>query len=257
MKKLRFISTIGLLVVSLLVVATSAYGGQEKVDVCHITGIYDFGDGRGEVPIGHVITIADPAYDSHIAHGDPPAHVEVTLPDGTVVCTAEIEMPETMTVFLTSSTHPGVGLGGLEGADDICQGLADDAGLEGTYKAWLSTDAESAADRLTHATVPYVLVDGPVIADNWGDLVDGSLLAPIDRDEAGSQLPEESFDWAWTATAADGTFYGYDCGDWADGTYSGYYGLAGYAHEVNSDWSQGAYSGFYCDGLWHLYCFEQ
>src|SRR5262249_42934796 len=40
-------------------------------------------------------------------------------------------------VFVTSTTHDG-NLGGLDGADAICASLAANAGLSGTYKAWLS-----------------------------------------------------------------------------------------------------------------------
>ena len=40
-------------------------------------------------------------------------------------------------VFVTSTVHDG-NLGGLVGADAICNSLASAAGLAGTYKAWLS-----------------------------------------------------------------------------------------------------------------------
>ena len=48
-------------------------------------------------------------------------------------------------VFVTSTTHTG-NLGGLDGADAICQARAESGpAAPGTYKAWLSTAAESAA----------------------------------------------------------------------------------------------------------------
>ncbi len=59
--------------------------GQVKVSVCHVTDTYDFG--YGLIPVGHVITIADPAYDSHLAHGDPSSYVVRMLPDGKEACT--------------------------------------------------------------------------------------------------------------------------------------------------------------------------
>jgi Protein of unknown function (DUF1554) len=119
------------------------------------------------------------------------------------------------TVFVTSTRHTG-NLGGLAGADAICQARAESlvsAAPPGTYKAWLSTSAASAASRLTHATVPYRLVDGTQIADDWDDLTDGTLDAPINRQEDGilgfiSQV--------WTGTAADGSFAGSDCAAWTD-----------------------------------------
>jgi hypothetical protein len=163
------------------------------------------------------------------------------------------EQPEPKTVFITSAFYAGYRVGGLDGADAECQGLAVDAGLEGTYKAWLSTDTESAADRLTHATVPYVLVDGTVIAENWTDLTDGSLLAPINLDETGAV----GFGSAWTSTQADGSYWGTpgdedDCTDWS---HDAYYGGIGLAYRVDSAWSAG--SGDYCGAWYPLYCFEQ
>ena len=45
-----------------------ALAQQSKTPVCHVTGTYDFGN--GPVAIGHVITIADPALPTHMAHGE-------------------------------------------------------------------------------------------------------------------------------------------------------------------------------------------
>jgi hypothetical protein len=66
-----------------------AHAGQEKVEVCHITGtatVY----GVPNTPVGHVITIADPAYPSHIAHGDPTDWGMVVLDDGSEVCVVRV-----------------------------------------------------------------------------------------------------------------------------------------------------------------------
>jgi hypothetical protein len=80
---------LNILILALLVIITPAPvavgQGQSKVDVCHITGEYDFGS--GPQPIGHVISIADPAYESHLAHGDPEHWEAVVLGDGSEVCT--------------------------------------------------------------------------------------------------------------------------------------------------------------------------
>lgn len=84
MRKLIF----AIVMASLLAVPTLVLAGegQSKVDVCHVTSTYDFGEGKGPEPVGHVITIADPAFQSHLDHGDPDAFVLRTLSDGTVVC---------------------------------------------------------------------------------------------------------------------------------------------------------------------------
>ncbi len=85
------------------------------------------------------------------------------------------------TVFVTSTRHDG-DLGGLEGADDICQELSRVAGLSGSFKAWLSDDSDSPSSRFTHAETPYVLTDGARIASNWGELTT-AVTRHIDVDE--------------------------------------------------------------------------
>lgn len=89
MKKSFFVLVLVFAIVLLLTtVGVAAEGkkkGKEKIDVCHITGtIVDHGE---EVPIGHVINIAESAYEAHIKHGDPPIWDVVSLPDGSEVCT--------------------------------------------------------------------------------------------------------------------------------------------------------------------------
>lgn len=61
--------------------------GKDKFEVCHFTGTYDFGE--GEVPIGHVINIAESALKAHIKHGDLEYFKVIDLPNGTEVCFEE------------------------------------------------------------------------------------------------------------------------------------------------------------------------
>ena len=69
-------------------------------------------------------------------------------------------------------------LGGLDGADALCQAHADDAGLVGTYFAWLSTSNDDDPEsRFTRSVLPYVRADDVSLADNWDDFVDGELAA--------------------------------------------------------------------------------
>ena len=100
--------------------------------------------------------------------------------------------PPEKTVFLTSTLQNG-NLGGLAGANAICQGLANKAGIGGgrTYMAWLSDDATRSPDTLfTKAMVPYVLPNGTMIANDYADLSDGSILSAINVDESGGSHSE-------------------------------------------------------------------
>jgi hypothetical protein len=158
--------------------------------------------------------------------------------------------------FLSSSTHFG-DLGGLTGADAICQGLADAAGLPGRYKAWLSDDTGSPSTRFMQATVPYRLTTGTKIAGNWADLTSGTLDAPLDVTETGGTAGRV----VWTNTNADGTVQDFqDCGNWLTGT-SAETGNFGDVNGTNHEWT--AFGRRSCgpppptiDPL-HLYCFQQ
>ena len=126
-------------------------------------------------------------------------------------------------VFVTSSTQDG-NLGGLAGADAICQRSADAAGLKGSFKAWLSDSRQSAAQRLTHSSVAYVDTRGHVIASDWTDLTDGTLSRAITLDEKGYDWDAQAghcgiIKWlarVWTATTASGSAEGPFCADWTD-----------------------------------------
>jgi len=173
----------------------------------------------------------------------------------------------TKTLFLSSQTYTG-NLGGLAGADAKCQTLATSAGLSGTFKSWLSDSVTNARDRLTHATVPYKLVNGTTIANNWSDLIDGQLSNPITHDEKGNQIASPTLTkQVWTGTRHDGTKdtnrigSQYYCSDWSSPRASvwGIFGYAGAtrttATNVGSAWS--AASLISCGQSLYLYCMEQ
>ena len=169
-------------------------------------------------------------------------------------------------VFVTSTSHTG-DLDGLSGADAICQGLADAAGslaAPGTYKAWLSTPAAWPADgtRFTQAAVPYKLVDGTTVANDFTDLTtcEGSpifrcLQHPIDTEETGENHDSVGGSrGVWTGTSPDGQPFGADCMAWSDGsgTAGGLKGASGGATPI---WSRLAVD--LCSNPALLYCFQQ
>lgn len=160
------------------------------------------------------------------------------------------------TVFITSTSHTG-NLGGLAGADAICQARADAAGLSGTYKAWLSDATTAARDRLTHAVVPYVLVDGTRIAGDWDDLVDGLLDNPIQLTETGETA---GLVRAWTATQASGDrdLAFFTCANWMSDDNASVFGSRGQATGKDSSWSLWLSGDIPCSSeAQRLYCFQQ
>ena len=169
-------------------------------------------------------------------------------------------------VFVTSSTYTGdlktAGHAidplvdtGLKGGDAICQSRADAAGLGGTWKAWLSDNSISAASRLIHSTVPYKLLNGATIANDWADLTDNSLINSISINENNAGVATID---VWTGTRPTGVGFGLtatNCFDWTinDSTGSG---ITGSTSETNIPWTAKV-PVFTCDSQNRLYCFEQ
>ncbi|WP_057830739.1 DUF1554 domain-containing protein [Colwellia sp. TT2012] len=169
-------------------------------------------------------------------------------------------------IFTTNQGHTGK-MGGLSGADAICQSDANVAGLSGTFKAFLSDNTTSAVSRLAHSTDPYKLVDGTIVANNWNDLVDGSIANIINLTASGIITSG----YAWTGSDDDGslaTYYisdypsGYQldltCNNWTLETPSTHYlGARGKINDTGAwnDWWQN--DGSSCTSQLALYCLQQ
>jgi hypothetical protein len=154
-------------------------------------------------------------------------------------------------VFVTSTLQNG-NLGGLPGANNICQGLAADQNIQGVFKAWLSDSTGSPDTGFKHASIPYALVDGTVIAANYEGLVSSPLQSPIRLTETGANLGDAAV--VYTNTDASGREFDYmaSCNDWRKTTAEGIAGLTG---AVDSKWTAQGYAR--CEALNRMYCFEQ
>ena len=160
-------------------------------------------------------------------------------------------------VFVSSAMYNG-NVGGLTGADEKCQTLADASNLGGTYMAWISTDAGSPSSRFTRSLGPYVLVNGTVVANDWNDLTDGTLAAPINTTEKNGPAPTGtacSNLAVWSSTNANGTSSGNACSNFtAD---SGSVGRWGDASSTNNGWWSARCGGGSCSPIAPIFCFEQ
>lgn len=176
-------------------------------------------------------------------------------------------------VFVTSKLYDG-DLGGLSGADDKCQSHAEDAGLSGKYKAWLSDKSTPVSERVNQSRASYfkTMVDGRkiTIADSWHDLAKGQLLEPIDTDESGSRafvISPGHGEYVWTGPHYEGhsdmeaSKLAYnDCNFWSNNNRrtNGQWQTGStciYSPEGDA-WQETHTSGF-CDLAFRLYCVEQ
>ena len=169
-------------------------------------------------------------------------------------------------VFVTSDTFQGADIGGLAGADELCQKYAASVGLPGSYRAWLSDGVASPATRFAKGKLPYVLPPGlhglgVQVAKNWVDLVDGALARPLSVTEKGEAIAagescSEPALLAWTHTGATGgpQDANASCGGWMFTTHS--VGAAGIINRADIAWTEGC-EQVACDLGLHLYCVEQ
>lgn len=180
--------------------------------------------------------------------------------EGSGACVALLTMLEELReevfarlVFVTSESFSGTEVGGGLGAlggDAHCQRLANAAGHQGRYLAWLSDDTTSPLARFTQSEYRYRLIDGTVVADDFADLTDGQLAAPIALDEYGV-IQVSVAEGPWTGTLSSGAAASDNCTGW---TSSGN-GLTGLADSTTSTWTESLLK--VCGQSHRLYCFQQ
>jgi cysteine-rich repeat protein len=168
---------------------------------------------------------------------------------------------ESRVVFTTSTLHTG-NLGGLAGADAICNMRAQAAGLPGTYMAWISTADGTPASRFVQSSVPYLTTLGVKVADNWADLIDASLDASIQTTETMGASPVGSnvcvvngtpnTRTVLTGTFSNGTLSANNCSDFTSDV-----GMVatGVSTSTTQRWSNCATLN--CANTAALYCFQQ
>ncbi len=162
--------------------------------------------------------------------------------------------PNEKIIFASSQLWTG-DLGGIAGAHEKCQELAL-ASLHtrgGDYLAWLSTSDRSPIEnfRFEDGSV-FITSTGTRIADNWIDLANGSLTAPIDKDEHGEQVG--AYTQVWTGTNTSGSQGSQSCANWSSHQYDllGNVGDASYANEL---WTYAENRS--CNLKARIYCVEQ
>lgn len=182
-------------------------------------------------------------------------------------------------VFVTSATGQG-NLGdwadagtntGLAAGDAICQAAADDAGLPGTYKAWLSDDTTDAychilghdgetvssncgQTSLPTNAGPWVRTDGHPFAPTIDELINsGVVYTPVRYDEYGTVVATGDAHWYFTNTNPDGTKSGSHCLNWTSGNAGDNAYLGRTAGTTN--WWSGV-TGVNCSVSARLLCFQ-
>jgi len=156
--------------------------------------------------------------------------------------------------FITSTRHLG-DFGDLAGADAICNSLAQQGALPGTYLAWVSSATGSPSERFTRSALPYVNTGGALVANDYADLTDGDLLLnAIEFTETGEDLSLTPHP-VWTGTSINGFSKQTNCSNWSSASDLEV-GAGGVLDLINSGWTD-ASASLQCSVPHHIYCFQQ
>jgi hypothetical protein len=170
------------------------------------------------------------------------ANVTATRTSNGENASSSYEFRDGRVAFFVAAVGNG-NLGGLAGADAICAAAAAGLSLPGSYLAWLADGSTDPASRFNQSTGPYIRPDGTQIADDWADLTDGTLDAPITT----------SGSLAWTNVATDGTAKGAShCSNWTGTTGSA---PIGFPTSSGGQWTDAG--THVCSAGAGLYCFGQ
>jgi hypothetical protein len=154
--------------------------------------------------------------------------------------------------FVTSTRQTGQ-LGGLAGADSLCQERASVAGLCGHFVALLSTSTVTALSRISSAR-GWQRTDGRPFADDAHSLFqpNSKSFYPLVLDEFGHSLVlgASASENVATGTAGDGSFGGASCQDWTSTTGNQTVGNLLDA----GDWVSSTSAP--CTDALHVYCFQ-
>ncbi len=188
---------------------------------------------------------------------EPPGNpaLTVTLPNGNsdVDSSFVVHTGAPRTIFISSLLHSG-DFGGLAGADAFCQGLASTAGVEGTYFAWLADGTSSPSTRNSQKG-PYLMTDSTKVADDWADLTDGDVDAPISVNQSGSTVTGGVSVWTNVAAVGAGAAGSDHCSSWTSAS-SGDFGERGNRSQIDARWTEIG-TTIACDVSAYLYCVEQ
>lgn len=180
--------------------------------------------------------------------------------------------PAKKTIFITSTTYNGNLVtaanqwltktynDSLTAGDALCQSRADVAGLQGSYRAWLSTEGTDAIDRLSITAGAYYKVDGTLVAKGRDELITTGVRSSINLTEYGlppAQSTSNVFpSKVWTGTTASGVrSVGSTCSNWTTESGNSNTGIAGSTLPLQT-WSWTFSSIPACVNFLALYCLE-
>jgi len=165
-------------------------------------------------------------------------------------------------VFVTEGAKTASEVGGVTEADGLCQMLADEALLGGSWAAWLSEEEDSSSPSERFNTIPdapYMLLDFRVVAASWAVLVGGQVMLENQIDLTENMLtpsnPPDEPASVWTGTTPFGLPSGKHCSLWTSAGKDAEATVGSFSL-VTEEWTE-TKPPSPCDAVARLYCFEQ
>lgn len=169
------------------------------------TRTIDLGENLGDASTSGTSTAPPPGGDAAIPVSD--AATESGTP-GTDGGARDAATAGPAYAFLTRAVYDA-NMGGLAGADSRCQASARAAGLDGTYRAWLSDPTTDAKDRI-QGDGPWLERGTSAVLFPTHASLTGFPERPLLRDEYGDPAEDR---W-WTGTSANGIKHTKTCIGW-------------------------------------------
>lgn len=244
-------------------VGNSTIGFGAALGSCNIVGLMTPQTCELAVPVNTTFTLspAMPAWAYVSAYSSP-----CSSPMGTngrcegsmsAASTVNVTISRRANIFFTTEETSRGNMGGLVGADSVCQSLATTATLPGTYVAWLSSSTTSASARVSGSAQGWINVNGDPIASSFASsgafsFLDGGPRRYPNIDQNGDEIASP-FE-VWTHTAANGVRQsGTPCSNWASNlaTVTAWAGRANGGRHLWTEYGTGART---CNQYAHLYC---
>lgn len=171
---------------------------------------------------------------------------------------------ESLRVFASSVAYNG-NLGGIAGANQKCQSLAQAAGILSPGKKYIALlNNETGESVMTRAKVSsrIVLTNGVVVSRAGdGEFWNANHRAAINYDERGNLIPAGRLTWSNVYGPTGQAFGAATCNSWTSGTAS-FFGFSGDTAEKDFHWYYQEtptthFVAFPCNELHSLYCLEQ
>lgn len=164
--------------------------------------------------------------------------------------------PTSKTIFYTNDSVASGDFGGVDGGDSFCQIAADNASVEGNFKAWLGVSGsteEPPRPGFKTFDLPYRNVDGSLVATGFADFTNGLTEGNIIKSETGV----DAFRNYWTAISSSITYVAPGCNNWTSSS-SEFKGTVGNSLHIDNPGHWTAFNAVGCNvSSVALLCFEQ